>query len=49
MENSEEGRVAFRFRLYPTERQERKMNAVLETCRVLWNDALEQRNERWSC
>ena len=47
MEGSEEGHTAFRFRLYPTRRQARKMEAVLETCRVLWNDALGERNERW--
>ena len=47
MKESKAGRIVFRFRLYPTKRQEEKMAAALETCRVLWNDALEERDKRW--
>ncbi len=47
MEKPAEDRVAFKFRIYPTKKQERRMLATLETCRLLWNDALEDRVERW--
>lgn len=40
-------KLAFRFRLYPDEQQEKHMLEMVETCRHLWNDALGQRKERY--
>src|SRR2546426_12240501 len=38
---------AFRFRLYPNHRQERRLLRMMETSRRLWNDALSHRKGRW--
>jgi putative transposase len=38
---------AFRFRLYPSSKQEARMLRALETSRRLWNDALAHRKARW--
>src|SRR6266550_559505 len=40
-------RTAFRFRLYPSSKQEVRMLRGLETSRRLWNDALAHRKRRW--
>jgi transposase len=34
---------AFKFRLYPTATQERLMTETIETCRLLYNDLLDDR------
>lgn len=39
---------AYRFRLYPTPKQELLLNQVLDTHRVLYNEALTQRRDSWS-
>lgn len=36
---------AYRFRLYPTSRQESLMTDTMETCRRLYNDLLNDRIE----
>lgn len=41
------GERAYRFRLYPSGKQERKLLGTLEACRHLWNDALSHRKRRW--
>ncbi|MDV3278252.1 MAG: transposase [Nitrososphaerales archaeon] len=38
---------AFRFRLYPNRRQERKLLRMVVAARRLWNDALVHRKRRW--
>ncbi len=38
---------AFRFRLYPGHKQERKLLRMVEAGRQLWNDALAHRKWRW--
>jgi putative transposase len=40
-------KIAFRFRLYPSHKQERKLLRMLEAGRRLWNDALAHRKRRW--
>ncbi|WP_369425313.1 helix-turn-helix domain-containing protein, partial [Methanothrix sp.] len=40
-------RSAYRFRLYPTEAQIKKLEDTLETCRQLYNDALAAKKEAW--
>ncbi len=40
-------KTAFRLRLYPNHRQERKLLRMIEACRQLWNDALAHRKWRW--
>jgi putative transposase len=40
-------RSAFRFRLYPSCKQEAQMLRALEASRRLWNDALAHRKARW--
>jgi putative transposase len=40
-------RRVFRFRLYPSLEQEKRMFHIIETCRRLWNDALSHRRNRW--
>ncbi|MDV3243556.1 MAG: transposase [Nitrososphaerales archaeon] len=40
-------RLAFRFRLYPNHKQERKLLRMIEAGRRLWNDALAHRKRRW--
>jgi putative transposase len=40
-------RKAFRFRLYPNREQREKLEQALETCRVLYNDALAERRDAW--
>jgi len=37
----------FKYRLYPTKKQTRRMQAILEECRWLWNALLEQRKTAW--
>jgi putative transposase len=37
----------FKYRLYPTKKQARQMQATLEECRWLWNYLLEQRKTAW--
>jgi putative transposase len=37
----------FRYRIYPTRRQERLLEAVLDECRWLYNHLLEQRRNAW--
>ncbi|MDA4120089.1 MAG: helix-turn-helix domain-containing protein, partial [Thaumarchaeota archaeon] len=39
--------TAFKFRLYPTMKQEARLSRMIEACRRLWNDALAHRNQRW--
>ncbi len=39
--------LAFKFRLYPTLMQERRMLDTIETCRRLWNIALADRKGAW--
>ena len=34
---------AFRYRIYPTAKQEKLLSQTLETCRFLYNDALDSR------
>ena len=41
--------LAYRFRLYPTKKQQRRMAEMVEGCRVLWNVALEDRKGAWKC
>ncbi|HYR03923.1 MAG TPA: transposase [Nitrososphaerales archaeon] len=41
-------RAAFRFRLYPSRKQEVRMLRALEAARKLWNDALGHRKQRWN-
>jgi len=38
---------AFRFRLYPNHKQERRLLRMMEASRRLWNDALAHRKRRW--
>jgi putative transposase len=40
-------RSAFRYRLYPSSKQEARMLCALEASRRLWNDALAHRQTRW--
>jgi len=40
-------RSAYKFRLYPTEDQIKKLEDTLETCRQLYNDALAAKKEAW--
>src|SRR5713226_5125079 len=40
-------KTAFRFRLYPNRKQERKLLMMVEAGRQLWNDALVHRKRRW--
>ncbi len=40
-------KTAFRFRLYPSRKQERKLLGMVEAGRRLWNDALAHRKRRW--
>ena len=40
-------KTAFRFRLYPNRKQERKLLSMIEAGRRLWNDALSHRKRRW--
>ena len=40
-------KTAFRFRLYPNRKQERKLLRMIEAGRRLWNDALAHRKQRW--
>src|SRR5438132_8306057 len=40
-------KTAFRFRLYPNHKQERRLLRMIETSRRLWNDALFHRKGRW--
>ncbi len=40
-------RSAFKFRLYPDEKQSGKLLGILEAGRRLWNDALAHRKRRW--
>lgn len=38
---------AYKFRLYPTEKQNKILNDTLETCRHLYNDSLGERSVDW--
>lgn len=38
---------AFRFRLYPNRKQERRLLRMIEAGRQLWNEALAHRKRRW--
>ena len=38
---------AFRFRIYPNRKQERRLLMMVEAGRRLWNDALAHRKRRW--
>src|SRR3989442_15052126 len=40
-------KTAFRFRLYPNHKQERRLLRMIETSRRLWNDAISHRKGRW--
>jgi transposase, IS605 OrfB family, central region len=40
-------RRTFRYRLYPTKEQERKLEETLDECRWLYNHLLEQRRTEW--
>src|SRR5580658_10240126 len=40
-------KTAFRFRLYPSHNQERKLLRMVEAGRQLWNDALAHRQRNW--
>ena len=37
----------FKYRVYPTKRQEHVLNAQLEECRWLWNTLLAERKQAW--
>lgn len=37
---------AYTFRIYPLKNQEVKLNRTLNTCRHLYNDALEERKQQ---
>ena len=39
---------SFKFRIYPTDSQERKIRNVLQLCQSLYNGALEERRNAWS-
>ena len=39
--------TAFKFRLYPRDKQEKKLCEMIETGRRLWNEALAHRKSRW--
>lgn len=38
---------AFKFRIYPSREQRRKLEQTLETCRILYNSALAERRDAW--
>ncbi len=40
-------KTAFRFRLYPNRKQEKKLRRMIEAGRRLWNEALAHRKQRW--
>lgn len=40
-------RTAYKFRIYPNRQQEAMLDDTLETCRQLWNIALEDRKNAW--
>lgn len=40
-------KTAYKFRLYPTRKQEEKLNSTLETCRCLYNNALSERKDSY--
>src|SRR5713226_5218111 len=39
--------TAFKFRLYPSSKQIRSLTRMVEASRILWNDALTHRKQRW--
>ena len=40
-------RKAFRYRIYPTARQRKRLVATLETCRRFYNDCLAERKDAY--
>ena len=40
-------KTAYKFRIYPTKKQEAVLGVTLETCRHLWNVALADRKNQW--
>src|SRR5579863_9426466 len=40
-------RKTFKYRLYPTKKQERMLSQQLEECRWLYNHFLEERKQAW--
>ena len=38
---------AYKFRLYPNQKQEQRLLRMIESARSLWNDALAYRKDRW--
>jgi transposase len=40
-------RTAYKFRIYPNKQQSATLDLTLETCRRLWNIALEDRKVNW--
>lgn len=40
-------RMVYKFRLFPTNPQKRKMERMLELCRIVYNKTLEQRKKTW--
>ena len=40
-------RKTFKYRIYPTNKQERELNTRLESCRKLYNKLLGQRKDSW--
>ena len=40
-------RIAHKFRIYPNKQQSATLDLTLETCRRLWNIALEDRKVNW--
>ncbi len=39
--------LTYKYRLLPNKKQHSELNRILETCRVLYNDALHERNDAW--
>ena len=37
----------FKYRLYPNQEQEKQLEKTLETCRILYNDFLAERRDKW--
>jgi len=40
-------RTAYKFRIYPNKQQSATLDMILEACRHLWNNALEDRKVNW--
>ena len=40
-------RLTYKYRLYPNNEQERRLQSTLNTCRLLYNSALEEQGEAY--